>query len=209
MTPEHEAQLLKLNEEPPVEGWLTHEKACVLFRLVEEWKPELCVEVGSFAGKAAMAVAMALKSLGKGIIFGIDPWVTSAAIEGTNTPEDNDWWENVPWDRIVREYYDRMQQFELLPFTTHFRRYDTDCLHFFPSGSIQFIHLDANHSAEISVRIVNSWWPKIADGGIIVMDDIKWDGQSKAAALLTELGCETIKEYDTYAVYRKPNGRMD
>lgn len=114
MTPEHEAQLLKIQENPPIEGWMTHEKGCVLFRLVEEWKPEICCEVGIFGGRSMLAVALALKSLGKGIIFGIDPWKTESAVEGTNAKEDNDWWAQVPWDRIIREYYDKLQGFGVL-----------------------------------------------------------------------------------------------
>lgn len=204
MTPEQDSQLLKLDDPPAVEGWCSHEKACVLFKLVEDYKPELCLEIGTFGGRACIAIAMGLKSMNRGIIFGIDPWVTSAAIEGTNSPEDDAWWSQVPWERIVREYYDRMQQFDLLPLTAHFRKHDLDCLIYFNDESINLIHFDSNHSEEVAVRTVHSWWPKLAEGCVIVMDDIKWEGQSKAVAILSEYGCETIKEYDTYAVYRKP-----
>lgn len=187
-----------------MEGWCTHEKACVLFKLVEDYKPELCAELGTFSGRSIVAIASGLKAIGGGIIFGIDPWRVEAALEGTNTDADNQWWKQVPWDRIIREYYDRLLEYELLEYTSHFRKHDLDCLIYFNDESINLIHFDSNHSEEVAVRTVHSWWPKLAEGCVIVMDDITWSGQSKAVVVLGEYGCETIKEYDTYAVYRKP-----
>jgi hypothetical protein len=59
---------------PFLEGWCSKEKACAFIDLVLQEKPQTCVEIGVFGGKSLLPVAMALKSLGQGIVIGVDPW---------------------------------------------------------------------------------------------------------------------------------------
>jgi len=202
MTPEQELQLARM-QNPPMEGWCTHEKACVLFKLVEDHKPEICVEIGVFGGRSVIALASGCKAVGKGIVFGIDPWNVPACLEGQNDEPNNSWWASVPWDKVIREYYHKLQEYDLLEYTSHFRLHDTQCLKFFNENSIDMIHFDSNHSEEVSCRTVRDWWPKLKNGAIIIMDDIDWEGQAKSVGVMRELGIEDLADYQRYAVYRK------
>lgn len=187
-----------------MEGWCTHEKACNLFNIVYTNELKLCVEIGTFGGKSMIAIALALKALNDGIVFGIDPWKVDACLEGTNGEENNKWWSEIDWNKIISSYFDKAQEFDVLGHMAHFRKHDTQCLQYFSDESIDLIHFDSNHSEEVACRTVNDWWGKIRSQGVIVMDDIDWDGQDKAADLLKKKGVLVIKEYDKYGIYIKP-----
>lgn len=187
-----------------MEGWCTHEKACNLFSIVYTNQLKLCVEIGTFGGKSMMAIALALKALDDGIVFGIDPWKVEPCLEGSNKDHDNKWWSQVDWNTIIASYFDKAQEFGVLGHMAHFRKHDTKCLQYFNEESIDLIHFDSNHSEEVACRTVNDWWGKIRSQGVIVMDDINWDGQHKAADLLKKKGVLVIKEYDNYGIYIKP-----
>lgn len=186
-----------------LEGWCTLDKAKVLFSLVEQFRPELCLEIGTFGGKSLRAIAYGLKCTGRGIVFGIDPWAVDPCIEGTNAEANNQWWASVPWDKIINEYFSINQRYGLLEFTSHFRKHDRDCLRYFEDESIDLVHFDSNHSPEVACRTVQDWWPKLKPGCVIIMDDIDWQGQAKAVDVLRDLGVKVFNTFDTYGVYRK------
>jgi len=190
-------------ETPPMEGWCTVAKACDLFEIVEKYQPETCLEIGTFGGRSMVAIALALKKLGRGIVFGIDPWKVEACVEGSNPEENNQWWSNVPWQKIIASYFDKLQEFDVLGYVAHFRKHDTECLGYFRKSSIDLIHFDSNHSQEVACRTVKDWWPKLSKNAVIIMDDIDWSGQNKALELMKELGVETIKEEKTYGIYKR------
>src|SRR5687767_2357489 len=85
-----------------LEGWCTEEKMKRLYKLVMETKPEFIVELGVWAGRSLFPMALALKEIGeKGKAFGYDAWSNKVATEGTNNPEDDEWWAQVPMDYIL------------------------------------------------------------------------------------------------------------
>ena len=79
---------------PALPGWCTVEKAHSLAKLIVERKPQLAVEIGIFGGRSLFAQAMALRSNGSGIIYGIDPFEKEAALEGEKDPGNINWWTN-------------------------------------------------------------------------------------------------------------------
>lgn len=202
MTEQQEAILLKI-QNPPMDGWCTHEKAVNLFNTVLDNKLQLCVEIGTFGGRSVIAMALALKELGEGVVFGIDPWKVDACLEGKNDELNDQWWSQIDWNSIISKYFDKMQEFGVLEYTCHLRKHDTQCLRFFKDKSIDLIHFDSNHSEKVACRTVNDWWSKIKDGGFIVMDDIDWDGQSKALKLLKDKGVKVVSEHEKYGIYTK------
>src|SRR5271170_6961170 len=59
---------------PTLDGWATSEKGCTLAALVLANKPKLVVEIGVFAGRSLLPMALALKANGSGKVIGIDPY---------------------------------------------------------------------------------------------------------------------------------------
>lgn len=190
-------------ENPPMDGWCTIAKATKLFELIQQYKPKTCLEIGTFGGRSMVAIAFGLKHLGRGIVFGIDPWKIDACLEGTNDKANNEWWAKLNWNEIISKYFDKLQEFDVLEYVAHFRKHDTDCLDYFATGSIDLVHFDSNHSEEVACRTVKDWWPKLKQGCVVIMDDIDWDGQKKAIKVMEELGIETVEELDTYGIYIK------
>ncbi len=186
-----------------MEGWCTVEKGLVLYNLVATHKPETILEIGTFGGRSTLVFAYALKQLGRGIVFGIDPWRIDPCLEGSNDPANNDWWKGVPWDKVISEYYDYLQKWDVLDYHAHFRKKDTDCLRYFADESIDMVHFDSNHSEEVACRTVHSWWKKLKPGCIIIMDDIDWAGQAKAVDVMRDYGVSVIETFDKYGVYKK------
>ena len=203
MTVDQEVQLFRMFN-PLMEGWLTKDKGKVLYELVLTYRPSICVEVGTFGGMSEIAIAMALKDNRNGIIFGIDPWKIGPCLEGTNDPANNDWWKGVPWGKIIREYYDKLQEYDILEHTCHLRKHDSDCVEYFKDESINLIHLDSNHSEEVATSTVHRWWKKMAPSCVVVVDDTDWAGQAKSIDVLRDYGCTLIQSYDKYAIYQKP-----
>jgi len=199
----HQESVLKELAAPHLEGWCTPEKAAVLFRLVDQFKPSLCLEIGTFAGKSLRAIAYGLQCNKEGIVFGIDPWKLDPCIEGSNGEANDDWWKEVPFDRIIKEYFDKLSDFGLLEYTAHFRKHDLDCLQYFADESIDLIHFDSNHSEEVACRTVQSWWKKVKPGAVVIMDDIDWKGQAKAVDVMRDYGISVIETFDSYGVYKK------
>ena len=75
-------------------------------------------------------------------------------------------------------------------------------MEFFADGSIGLLHVDGNHSAEVSMRYVGQWGPKVAPGGYLVMDDIDWASQAGTVALI-EASYEPVRKEASWAIYRK------
>ena len=190
-----------------VAGWCDVDKGNVLYDLVQEYKPSIVVEIGTFGGRSIGAFALALKSLGKGIVFGIDPWESAPCMEGVNEEANDTYWSNMDWDKIVREYFDFLRRNDLLKYHAHLRKKDVDCLDYFPDGSIDILHIDSNHSAELACQTVDLWLPKLKPKGILVMDDINWDGVKVALKKIEESGTVLLNSYDVsascFGVYQK------
>ena len=87
-----------------VPGWLTPEVGAAMRNLIWKVKPEVCVEIGVFAGKSLINTALALKENGHGIVYGIDPWRLDVALAGAS--EDEFDWHKVDLDAV---HYDCMR----------------------------------------------------------------------------------------------------
>ncbi len=70
------------------------------------------------------------------------------------------------------------------------------------------LHIDGNHSEEVSCADVNLWLPLVVKGGHIWMDDIHWESTKKAQAILSN-ACDKLSEIPytdqtmAVALYRK------
>ena len=56
------------------DGWCSIEKAYALASAIIALRPGVVVEIGIWAGRSLIPMALALKKVGAGKIIGIDPW---------------------------------------------------------------------------------------------------------------------------------------
>lgn len=192
------ASILRTQE---LQGWCPLEKAEALARLVVETRPECIVEIGVYGGRSAIPMALAARTYG-GTVHGVDPWSHAAALEGDVGDENREWWGKLDIEGVYRGFLDGVRRFGVEDTLRVHRMTDTAALPTFTDGSIGLLHVDGNHSAEVSMRYVEQWGPKIAPGGHLVMDDIDWDTQAATVAFI-ERTYAMVRRESTWAIYRK------
>jgi len=186
-----------------LQGWCPLEKAVALSDLVVEAKPESIVEIGVYGGRSAVPMALAAQTYG-GVVHGVDPWSHAAALEGDVGSENAEWWGKLDLEAIYRGFLDGLCRFGVQDTVRVHRMTDTAALPLFADGSIGLLHVDGNHSAEVSMRYVEQWGPKVAPGGYLVMDDIDWATQADTVAFIERTYAPVRKE-SSWAIYRKEN----
>jgi len=184
-----------------LQGWCPLEKAEALTRLVLEARPECIVEIGVYGGRSAVPMALAARTYGA-TVHGVDPWSHAAALEGDVGDENREWWGKLDLEGIYRGFLDGVRRFGVEDTLRVHRMTDTAALPMFADGSIGLLHVDGNHSAEVSMRYVEQWGPKIAPGGHLVMDDIDWQTQAETVAFI-ERTYAMVRRESSWAIYRK------
>jgi Methyltransferase domain len=185
-------------------GWCTIEKARDLAVLVEERNPALICESGIFAGRSLFAFALALKHVGHGVAWGVDPWSVDAALEGEKSRENIDWWsKNVVLEDVYKGFVRAAVDLDLLHCCSWIRGKGEDAARFFKDGSLDIFHLDSNHSELVSCREVETWAPKMAKNSVWIMDDSDWASQAKAIDMIKANGFRVLWDRKTYMAFER------
>ena len=175
-----EQYLAKILRTLPKGSWCSEFKAIRMAELIVEHKPQVCVEIGVFGGDTLFVMAQALKHVGSGMVYGIDPWSHDDAIEGMDPKGVNfPWWsgkegglslENVYRSAKVKRVGMMLEkQCELI----RTRADNDETLARFADVSIGFFHFDGNHGQQ-AVEDARLWLPKLAPGCILFHDDVNW-----------------------------------
>lgn len=186
---------------PRLEGWATVEKAVAMADLIVSSKPKVIVEIGVFGGRSLIPQALALRELGSGHIYGIDPWRLAPVLEGNLNEADAKWWSrNVDLHEIHKGFMEALWREALDPWVTILRCTAEQALPLLPE--IDILHIDGNHSELASCRDVEQFLPKVPAGGLIWFDDIDWE-TTRQAVLLLSTACERVQDVGTCALFRK------
>ena len=188
-------------ELPRLPGWCTPEKGVRMAELARG--ASLCVELGVFGGRGIAAISAALREQGFGEAHGIDPYTVDAALEGTNSPENDRWWSRLDLAEIGRAACISIEQLGLTAWAKIFWERSQDVVGRYADSSIDLLHADSNHSEEVTCAEVALWSPKIRQGGIWIADDVNWETTKKAQQLLLECGFDRTEDHETWAVFRK------
>ena len=173
-----------------LEGWCTYEKASVLMDIIFEHRPDVVVEIGVWGGKSFIPMAAALQYLGKGMIYGIDPWKSEDSIVGFDDA-NTDWWSKVNHEKIKNGFLNKLHQLHLTDYSTIIEASSADAPLI---GRIDMIHIDGNHSEASALYDVKKWVPHVKKGGYIIFDDVDWPTTAKAVKWLNE-HCTHVSTY--------------
>jgi len=177
-----------------IHGWCSVNKALKMMEIVND-KTKLIVEIGVFAGRSLLPLALKLKSQENGgKVIGIDPWSSEASLEGTNTTANDDWWSKLDYNFFYNYTQKLLQENNVASIVELIRDKGENCSNNFEDGSISILHIDGNHSEETSTQDVNMWHEKVDKNGFIIFDDTNWPSTKKAQQLLIEKGFEQIYE---------------
>jgi Methyltransferase domain len=201
MTPLEE-QILKSIE--GVQGWCSPTKAIELARLVKSSKPNIVVELGVFAGKSLIPMAMACRDNGFGGVIGVDPWQASESVKG-QTPDHQAWWLAVDHEKVYKNCIGKLTELGLEKWV-QLQRTTSD--RFVPPPKLDIVSVDGNHGPQV-ISDVLKYAPLIPKGGCIVMDDLSWDTGfvEKSITLLVSMGFQWKSKFkndtDDWAIFVK------
>lgn len=195
-------------------GWCTPEKGKRMARLVLEAATRapkdglLCVELGVFGARALVTLGLAVEHClaRNGRVHGIDPYCASAALAGQNSPENDAWWSKIDYPKILSDALKKINELNLhciTIITSHSETVVSD----YADGSIDVLHVDANHSELCSRRDIALWAPKVRPQGFLVFDDTNWETTKPAQSDLLEKGFTLLEDHKTWAIYKAPTSR--
>lgn len=133
------------------------------YDLVRFMRPSVICELGVHWGTSLFAFAQAVKDAKfKSTMIGIDTW----AGDGHTGPYGPDVLETV---RTIASRFFAKQSFELRPMT-----FD-EALPSVPDGSVDLLHIDGFHTYAAVKHDFESWLPKLAPDGVVLLHDVADD----------------------------------
>lgn len=197
-------------EMPHLEGWCSINKARKIDELIKKHNPDVCVEIGVFAGRSLFAMGFSLRdNHPNGVAYGIDPWDKDAVLEGEMDEKDREWWSKIDQEGFYNYTLDHLKQYELEKNVQILRGSSEDFIEQFKDIPIELLHIDGNHTEVASVRDVSLYVPLVPAGCPIIMDDVNWPTTAKAQELLAKMA-DLVYTFDNgsgeaWAVYIKKN----
>src|SRR3990167_4878459 len=175
-----------LGHQSAIHGWCTEEKATQMMNLVKEVSPKICVEIGVFGGSSIYPTAAALKYLGKGMVYAVDPWETDDCLVGYDPNDPNyAWWSQVNLEEIYLGFLQMLDTYNLVHYCMPMRTTGKAALALFRDGSIDILHIDGNNTEEEALADGKMFLPKVKSGGYIWFDDVNWKTTKSAIEYLT------------------------
>lgn len=186
-----------------IEGWCTVEKASILYDLVLSSNSQLTAELGCFAGRSLIPMALAHKEKGSGHVIGIDAWKSSVATEGTNSPLNDDYWNRVDYPKIYSDCQKHILSHGLFDYCTTLRIKSQQAACMFDESSIDIIHQDSGHNVETITDELKLWSPLLKVGGHWVIDDCDWVEAKDGYSHLPEYGFILINDFTKWQIWQK------
>ncbi|MFA6241946.1 MAG: class I SAM-dependent methyltransferase [Candidatus Hydrogenedentales bacterium] len=184
-------------------GWCTPGKAVMLAEEIEQMDARLCVEIGVFAGRSLIPMAMMLRELGHGgKVVGIDPWTSEASREGYAGANAQWWGEVVDHEAVYQMFLASVDKEGVIGQVEIIRAKSDDVC---PPDNIDLLHIDGQHTPQ-AIRDVARYAPRVRRGGIVCLDDMNWsnDGDmpvKTAAERLLDFGFVEKYPVGTGAVF--------
>jgi hypothetical protein len=156
------------------EDWFTYPK---LYSAVVKYFPDNSsfFEVGSWKGRSGTYMGVEIVNSGKEqSLVCVDIWVGSAEHQGMDILNE---------DGLYLEFQKNIEPVnDQRPGTIEFiRGKSLDVVDSIQNFSLDFVFIDASHEYEDVIADINSWYPKVKQGGVIAGHDYPdWPGVKKA-----------------------------
>lgn len=185
---------------PQQPGWCTPENAKIFASVVYALRPETVVEIGVYGGRSLISMALVLKELGSGTIYGVDPWSAKASVEGQQG-EHKTWWGNLNHDEIFKHFEDSVNKVGVRNCVKTIRLTSDE---WDPPKNIDILNIDGNHGIQ-AIRDVNRYAVNVRVGGICFMDDLDWPGGAvmKGVERLKTIGFQKLYDAGTTTVFQR------
>lgn len=148
-----------LEAEPKaIPGWFNHGPK--VLELIEQYRPKVCVELGTWQGASAIPVARSIARWG-GTLTCVDTWAGHLNDDGGSEAGQ----PPLMLITCARAMIDAgLSNVRLIPaMTVEAAKYWRE--------PIDFLYVDADHSYDGVMRDLEAWVPHVKSGGLIVGDD--------------------------------------
>jgi len=170
-----------------IAGWCSDDKAFLIMDIIKNHQPQLCVEIGVFAGKSLYPIAKAIQYNRSGKVLAIDAWNSKIATQGfARTDPNYAWWNQLNYNQFYYNTLSLINQSNLAQYCTLIKKSSQEALELFADESIDFIHFDGNHNAEFAFWDVYNYFPKVKDSGYILLNDPNWASMTRSLTFLLE-----------------------
>src|SRR3990167_4761250 len=127
-------------------GWCSIKKANTLHELVKRCDAKVVVEIGTFGGRAAIALASACKETG-GKYYGIDPYDYQASLEGNVNKDHDEYWTSMDFDTVYDQMILGLTEAGLMDCVELVKKRSQDAFGQFKD--IDVLYIDGNPSPEV------------------------------------------------------------
>jgi len=185
--------------------WCSLEKALSLVTLIVGLRPSMVVELGVWMGGSAIPIAIALRHLGFGKLLAVDAWAREASVAGQENANAQWWGETIGasgHNRAFETFVGRLKKHGIRKASCMVRRQRTDEAEV--PAMIDILHHDANHGPQ-AVADIERWAPSVRVGGVLVIDDLNWEGGhvQRARDVAIEMGFVELYKLGTGCVMQR------
>ena len=176
-----------LTKLPAFTGWCVIEKANHLMDFIYDYKPNICVEIGTFGGASTLPIASALKYLKQGQVFCIDAWDNHEAVKGLPLDDPNyNWWKEINFAVIRQAFLYQTIKGQIQKWCTVLDMNSLQASYTFADESIDLLYIDGNFSKDGSLQDVTLYLPKVKKGGTIWLNDAHTEAKLPSVEFLME-----------------------
>jgi hypothetical protein len=170
-----------------IPGWCTEDKARLMMDLIHKNKFQRCIEIGVFCGSSLFVIAKALQYNQSGLVYGIDTWCAEEALKGMKAEDPNHaWWSSLDFNQLLQSSIDLIARHKLNKHCSIIKMRSSEFAKRISNASIDFIHIDGNHSDESVFDDVVTYFPIVKDKGYILLHDANWVSMRRAVFFLLE-----------------------
>lgn len=186
-------------------GWTTPNKAKILASAVIALRPKISVEIGVWAGKGMISLALAHRHIASGMVYGIDLYSPIVSAEGQVNPADKDWWSKQDHDAMFKIAGDNIIKYGCQNVCQIVRKKSCEVV---PMKEIGILVVDGNHGTE-SIKDFKRYCPNVTIGGLLFADDLNWSGGSvsQAVSLVGSMGFKELysveNSNENFGVFQK------
>lgn len=165
-------------------------------------RPAKFVEVGSWFGKSTLFLADAVRKSGKNIaIDAVDTWCggTKDSLNG----QVNDIVDKAGGS-VYERFLGNLNRFGVRDIVTPVVSDSAKAADNYANESVDFVFIDADHTAAAVARDLRAWWPKVRPGGVLAGHDLDEDGVKEATAEFAGAVGRPLKRCGMSFVFEKP-----
>jgi predicted O-methyltransferase YrrM len=200
-------------------GWCSPLKAAMLAAItldLAEIRPIVAVEIGVWTGSSLIPILLGVRQTGSGIVHAIDAWSPSVSVRN-EAPANQTWWGSVDHDDALRRFRERLDAYEVARFCEIHRAESGACdlskicrraESAADPSTIDLLHIDGSHTDQ-AIMDVRRFGTAIRPHGILVMDDVGWEGGGVDRAILfaKSIGFRELYQIETWMVLERQQSK--